>query len=157
MKKIKIFQDFKEFAIKGNMFDLAIGIIIGTAFNKIVSSLVSDIIMPALGFAVGKVNLSHLSYPLQQRVYSPNGEVRVEEVVIKYGQFLDLLVNFVLITFSIFLVVRFFNHLKRKGEDEKDTSVPTPKDIALLAEIRDLLKSNKVVDSDPSGDTAKGS
>ena len=139
---MRFFKDFKEFAIKGNMFDMAVGIIIGTAFNKIVSSLVSDIIMPIIGFSIGRVNFSDLAFTLQQRVLGAGGSIEREEVIIKYGNFLDLSFNFLLTTLSIFVVIRLINHLKRKGQDEQDPTVPTPKDIELLAEIRDLLKSN---------------
>lgn len=137
---MKIINEFKEFAIKGNMFDMAIGIIIGMAFNKIVSSLVSDIILPALSVLIGNVNFQNLQIILQKEVTDSTGAVIQEVVAIKYGNFVQGIFDFIIIAMTIFLVIKVFNTLRRKAENEKDPTVSTPKEIELLSEIRDLLK-----------------
>lgn len=137
---MKIFKDFREFAIRGNMLEMAVGIIIGVAFNKIVTSLVQDIFMPVIGFFVGRVNFENLQLVIQNELTDESGAIINELVAVRYGAFFQTLVDFVIIAFTVFLVIQFFNKLKRKAEDEKDVTVPTPKNIQLLAEIRDLLK-----------------
>ena len=133
-------QEFKEFAIKGNMFDMAIGIIIGVAFNKIVSSLVNDIILPVFSLIIGDVNFQNLNFILQEEIKDNSGVIIQELVTVNYGNFLQVLVDFFIISTTVFLVIKMFNRLKRKSENEKDTTVSTPRDIELLSEIRDLLK-----------------
>lgn len=135
-----IIKDFKEFAVKGNMIDMAVGIIIGTAFGGIVSSLVNDIITPALGVFIGKMDFKNYKYVIQEAVLGSDGAIIREAVSINYGNFLQVSIDFLIIAGSIFIVIRFINSLKRKAEDENVPSVPTPKDIQLLSEIRDLLK-----------------
>jgi large conductance mechanosensitive channel len=138
---MKIVKEFKEFALKGNMFDMAIGIIIGVAFNKIVSSLVNDIILPTLSLIVGQVNFQNLSIVLREREVDSAGVVLQELVSLKYGNFIQVLFDFLIIAITVFLVIKMFNSLKRKSEEVKVTTVATPKDIELLSEIRDLLKA----------------
>ncbi len=140
---MKIIKEFKEFAIKGNMFDMAIGIIIGTAFNKIVSSLVNDIIVPFFGLIIGNVNFQNLKVVLQEEMRNNDGSITQELVAIKYGNLIQVVFDFFIIAFTIFLVIKIFNKLRKKAEDEKDTTVPTPRDIELLSEIRDLLKEKQ--------------
>jgi len=140
---MKIISEFKEFAIKGNMFDMAIGIIIGVAFNKIVSSLVNDIILPSLSLIIGKVNFQNLNIVLQEKTIDNTGIIIQELVSIKYGNFIQVLFDFFIITITVFLVIKIFNKLRRKAENEKDTTVSTPRDIELLSEIRDLLKEKQ--------------
>jgi len=140
--KIKFFKEFKDFAIKGNMFDMAIGIIIGAAFSKIVTSLVRDIIMPAIGFLIGKVNFQNLKIVLQEETRDNSGNIIQELVAINYGNFIQVIFDFSIIALTIFIVIKVFNTLRKKAEDEKETSVPTPRNIELLAEIRDILKEN---------------
>jgi len=137
---MKIINEFKEFAIKGNMFDMAIGIIIGVAFNKIVSSLVNDIILPSFSLIIGNVNFNNLKFVLQEEIIDKGGSVIQELIVIRYGNFLQVLFDFFIISVTVFLVIKLFNKLRRKGEDAKDTTVSTPRDIELLSEIRDILK-----------------
>ncbi len=139
---MKLIKEFKEFAIKGNMFDMAIGIIIGTAFSKVVSSLVSDIIMPPLGFLMGKINFSNYQIILQNPSVKSTGET-LELVTIKYGSFIQTLIDFIIVGLSIFFVIRVFNKFRAKAEDENNPIETTPKNIELLAEIRDLLKEQK--------------
>jgi large conductance mechanosensitive channel len=120
-------QEFKKFALKGNVLDLAVAVIIGAAFGKIVTSLVQDIIMPIVGLLMGGIDFSHLS-------------ITVGEAVIKYGVFIQTIIDFLIIAFSIFFVVRFFNRFKKKEE----AAAPTvDKKEELLIEIRDLLKEGK--------------
>ncbi len=137
--KIKFIKEFKDFAIKGNMFDMAIGIIIGAAFSKIVTSLVHDIIMPAIGFLIGKVNFQNLKIVLQEETKDKSGNIIEELVAINYGDFIQVIFDFSVIALTIFIVIKVFNKLRKKAEDEKETSVPTPRNIELLAEIRDIL------------------
>ena len=137
---MKIINEFKEFAIKGNMFDMAIGIIIGVAFNKIVSSLVNDIILPFFSLFIGNVNFNNLNVILQQEIKDSTGIITQELVALKYGNFIQVLFDFLIIAVTVFLVIKVFNKLKRRAENEPDTTVTTPKDIQLLSEIRDLLK-----------------
>lgn len=137
---MKIIKEFKEFAIKGNMFDMAIGIIIGAAFNKMVTSIVKDIITPYFGYILGKVNFQDLKIVLQDELKDSSGKVIQEFVAIRYGNFLEISFDFILIAVTMFLVIKTFNRLKKKSEDTGDVTVPTPKDIELLSEIRDLLK-----------------
>lgn len=128
---MSIVKEFKEFAIKGNMIDMAVGVIVGTAFGKIVSSLVSDVIMPPIGVLVGGVNFNDLAFTIKEAMgISP-------AVVIAYGKFLQTVIDFAIIAFVIFTMVKLINTLKRKVEAAP--AAPT-KDQALLTEIRDLLK-----------------
>lgn len=136
----KFFHDFREFAVRGNLIDLAIGIIIGAAFNGIVNSLVKDIIMPPFGLLFGEKDFTEYKFLLRPAEVNAAGDVITTEVAINYGNFFRLSLDFFIVALSIFLVIRLFNSLKRKAEDENETSIPTPKDIQLLAEIRDILK-----------------
>ena len=138
---MKFISEFKEFAIKGNMFDMAVGIIIGAAFSKIVTSLVHDIIMPSIGFIIGKVNFQNLKIVLQEEATDNSGIITQELIAINYGGFMQVIFDFTIIAITIFIVIKVFNKLRKKAEDETETSVPTPKNIVLLAEIRDLLSA----------------
>ncbi|KAA6450907.1 large conductance mechanosensitive channel protein MscL [Bacillus swezeyi] len=121
-----MWKDFKSFAIRGNVIDLAIGVIIGGAFGKIVTSLVNDLIMPILGLLLGGLDFSELSFTF--------GDADV-----KYGLFIQSIVNFFIISFSIFLFIRYISKLKKKEEVKEEEPVPDPQE-ELLKEIRDLLK-----------------
>ncbi|MEM9888046.1 MAG: large-conductance mechanosensitive channel protein MscL [Bacteroidota bacterium] len=136
----KFINDFKEFAVKGNLVDLAIGIIIGTAFNQIVSSLVKDVIMPPFGLIFGEKGFEQYAWTLKEATTGSNDETITEAVVIRYGVFLQHCLDFLIVAFTIFIVIRLFNKLRNQAEDESQENVPTPKDIKLLAEIRDLMK-----------------
>lgn len=123
-----MWNEFKKFALKGNVMDLAVGVVIGGAFGKIVSSLVNDIIMPLVGILLGGVDFTGLAYP-------------VGKATLKYGAFIQTIVDFFIIAFSIFLFIKLFNKLTFKKEEEKKEEVPAPtKEEVLLTEIRDLLK-----------------
>ncbi len=136
---MKFFQEFKEFAIKGNMLDMAVGIIIGAAFGKIVSSLVEDIIMPPLGYLIGKVNFEDLHYVIQEAQKDPDGQVVQPAIMLKYGELIQVCFDFIIVAMVLFIVIKFYNLMKRKAEDEAETTVPTPRDIELLAKINETL------------------
>ena len=129
-------SEFKEFAMKGNVVDLAVGVIIGAAFGKIVSSLVDGIIMPIVGNIVGGVNFKDLAYPLAPAVIT-GGKETAAAVLIKYGAFIQTIVDFAIIAFVLFIVIKIMNRLKKA--EEAAPAAPAA-DIVLLTEIRDLLK-----------------
>lgn len=131
---MKMLQEFKAFAMRGNVVDIAVGIIIGGAFGKIVSSFVSDVIMPPIGVLLGGVDFSELSITLREAAEG------VDAVTIKYGMFINTVIDFIIIAFAIFMAIKAMNSLKKK-EEEKPTAPPEPPaDVKLLTEIRDLLK-----------------
>ena len=140
----KFFQEFKEFAIKGNVMDMAIGVVIGGAFGKIVTSLVSDIIMPVIGAITGGLNFTEWKWVISQAVMEGE-EVVKPEVVITWGNFLQVIFDFLIIAFSIFLVIKGINNMKAKFEKPAEPEAPAapagPTQEELLAEIRDLLKN----------------
>ena len=134
---MSLIQEFKAFAARGNVIDMAVGIIIGAAFGKIVSSFVGDIIMPPIGLLLGGVDFSDLAITLQ----AAQGETPA--VVIAYGKFLQTVIDFLIIAFAIFMGLKAVNSLKRK-EEAAPSAPPAPtKDQELLAEIRDLLKTKQ--------------
>ncbi len=130
-------QDFKKFAMRGNMIDMAVGIIIGGAFGKIVSSLVNDIIMPPLGYVIGGVDFKHLNIVLKPEVFSETGEVLMPAVAFNYGMFIQNIVDFIIIALAVFVMVKVANKVSKKKEAEP--ALP-PRQEVLLEEIRDLLK-----------------
>jgi large conductance mechanosensitive channel len=132
-------SEFKEFAMKGNVVDLAVGVIIGAAFGKIVSSLVDGVIMPVVGNLVGGVNFSELSIVLKDAVIGPDGKEAAAAVAIKYGAFLQTVIDFVIIAFVLFAVIKVMNRLKR-ADAAPPPPAETPEDVLLLREIRDSLK-----------------
>jgi large conductance mechanosensitive channel len=129
---MSMIKEFKEFAMRGNVVDLAVGIIIGGAFGKIVTSLVNDVIMPPIGVLLGGVDFSSLAITLKQAAAGEPG------VVIKYGSFINTVIDFVIVAFAIFLLIRAINSFKKK---EEAAPAAPPKEEVLLTEIRDLLKS----------------
>jgi len=141
-------KEFKAFAMRGNVIDMAVGIVIGGAFGKIVSSFVADVIMPPLGMLMGKVNFTELAITLKKALPATveNGaEIApaVAAVTLNYGKFIQTGVDFIIVAFAIFLVVKAMNAMKRKEEAAPATPPPPPppsKEELLLAEIRDLLK-----------------
>lgn len=135
---MSIVKEFKEFAIKGNVVDMAVGIIIGAAFGKIVSSLVADVIMPSVGVLAGGMNFSHKALTLREAA----GEA--PPVLLKYGVFVQATFDFVIVAIAVFLLVKVINRLKRQEEArpaEAPPAPPPPKQELLLEEIRDLLKA----------------
>lgn len=140
---MSFFKEFKTFAMRGNAVDMAVGIIIGGAFGKIVSSIVGDIIMPPLGLMIGGVKFQNLKVILKHaHTDTVTGKV-TEAVSINYGNFINTALDFIVIAFSIFLLVKLINSMKRK-EETKPAAPPAPtKEEELLTEIRDLLKDKK--------------
>jgi len=140
----KYLKEFKAFALKGNVLDLAVGVIIGGAFGKIVSSLVGDVIMPLFGLVTGRTNLPNLKYV----VIPATGTT--EELAIRYGAFLQTIIDFLIISVSIFFFIKFIGTLKSKlekekeEEEEREKEEPSPSaEVALLTEIRDLIKDSR--------------
>jgi len=136
---MKVVKEFRLFAIRGNVIDLAIGIIIGGAFGKIVSSFVNDVLMPPIGTMIGGVDLTNLKITLKQASIDELGE-QVQAVTLNYGNFVQVSIEFLIIAFAVFMMIKAINTLKRK-EDEKAAAPAAPsKEEILLTEIRDLLK-----------------
>ncbi|MBQ4540847.1 MAG: large-conductance mechanosensitive channel protein MscL [Alistipes sp.] len=141
-------NEFKAFALKGNVMDMAVGVIIGGAFGKIVTSLVNDVIMPPIGLIVGGVDFSDLKLTLKQQVLDAAGEVLTPAVTWTYGAFLQQVVDFTILAFCVFMMVKMMNRLTIKKKEEEPAPAPAPepeptKEELLLAEIRDLLKERK--------------
>lgn len=140
----KFLNEFKEFAMKGNVVDMAVGVIIGAAFGKIVTSLVNDIIMPVIGVLTGGVNFSDHKWIIQQTV--ANGEeIVTPEVAVTWGAFVQTVIDFIIIAFCIFVAIKFINKLKKAPEPapEAPAAPAGPSETELLTEIRDLLKEKK--------------
>ena len=137
--KFSIFKEFREFAVKGNMMDIAIGVIIGAAFNKVVDSLVKEIFMPPLSLMTDGVKLENRKWILREGIMRGE-EVIQGEVAVGYGRLLEAGIYFMIIAFSVFVVVKFMHSLKKKADDPGNPAVPTPKDIELLSRISDLME-----------------
>jgi len=136
---MSMLKEFKEFAMRGNVIDLAVGVVIGGAFGKIVTSLVDQIIMPPIGALTGGIDFSDMKWVLKPADNS-NPAHKVAEVAIGYGAFINTLIQFIIIAFAIFLVVKAINRLTRRQEA---APAPPPPDVVLLTEIRDLLKTRQ--------------
>ncbi|WP_423147963.1 large-conductance mechanosensitive channel protein MscL [Rubrolithibacter danxiaensis] len=130
-------KEFKEFAMRGNVVDLAVGVIIGAAFGKIVTSLVDDIIMPPIGYLTGGVDFSELQWVLKPADKANN----IAEVAVKYGNFINTIIQFLIVAFCIFLIIKLINSLKREKEVAPSVPPAPTKEEVLLTEIRDILKS----------------
>ena len=128
--------EFKEFAMRGNVIDLAVGVVIGGAFGKIVTALVDKVIMPPIGLLIGGVDFSRLSIVLKEATVDAAGQ-EVPAVVLAYGEFFNALIQFIIIAFAIFLVVKAINRMRKPAEE---APAATPEDVLLLREIRDSLK-----------------
>lgn len=131
---MSFFGEFKAFAMRGNVIDLAVGVVIGAAFGKIVTSLVDQMIMPPIGLLIGGVDFSSYKWVLQAAGADGKGEVAIQ-----FGAFLNTVIQFAIVAFAIFLVIKLMNRLVRKQED---APAPPPPDVVLLTEIRDLLRNN---------------
>ena len=133
-------KEFKEFINRGNVMDMAVGLILALYFGAIVKSLVSDVIMPPVGQLLGGVSFTEMAYTLQEAVLAADGTVDTAAVEIRYGAFIDTIITFLIVAFAIFMVVKQVNRLKKKKE-EAPAAPPAPsKEEVLLTEIRDLLK-----------------
>ena len=134
-------KEFREFAMRGNVVDLAVGVIIGAAFGAIVNSLVGDVIMPLIGAVTGGLDFSNYFVPLSAKVTATNlADAKKQGAVLAYGQFLTLTLNFLIIAFVLFVVIRLMNQLKRLQETEPAAAPKPSREVELLTEIRDLLK-----------------
>ncbi len=134
-----VIKEFKEFAIKGNVVDLAVGVVIGAAFGKIVTSFVEDIIMPPIGYLTGGIDFSKMKAILREA----DEANKIAEVSVKYGNFINNIIQFLIIAFAVFMMVKLINSLRRKEEAVPTVApAPTP-DQQLLMEIRDAIKSQK--------------
>ena len=135
---MKMLNEFKQFAMRGNVVDMAVGIIIGGAFGKIVSSIVSDVIMPPIGLLVGGVNFTDLKITIKEQIVNAAGEM-IPAVTINYGNFIQVTFDFVIIAFAIFMMIKALNKLKKPAEEVAAPAEPSAEE-KLLTEIRDLLK-----------------
>nr|WP_321376666.1 large-conductance mechanosensitive channel protein MscL [uncultured Bacteroides sp.] len=141
MGKSNFLQEFKAFAMRGNVIDMAVGVIIGGAFGKIVSSLVADVVMPAIGIFVGGVNFKELKWVIKEATYSSDGKELTAAATLNYGNFLQSTFDFIIIAFAIFLFIKFMGKLTKKQEEAPAPEPPAPsKEETLLTEIRDILK-----------------
>jgi large conductance mechanosensitive channel len=136
---MKIVQEFKEFAMRGNVVDMAVGIIIGAAFGKIISSFVTDILMPPIGMIIGGTDFSGFKIFLKEGVMDA-GKVVTAPVTINYGNFIQVAIDFLIIAFAIFMMIKLMNSMKKKDVKTVEGVVPPPSaEVTLLTEIRDLL------------------
>ena len=135
-------KEFREFAMRGNVVDLAVGIIIGAAFGAIVNSLVNDIIMPIIGYVTGGMDFKDLSYVLKPGATGADGAA-IPAVEIRYGMFINLVINFIIVAFALFILIKGMNQLKRKQEEAPVPPPETPAQEKLLSEIRDLLAKGR--------------
>ena len=143
---MKLLQEFKEFAVKGNMMDMAIGIIIGASFNQVIDVLVKQVLLPPLSLLSDGINLDNKKFILRETQTNTLGEVSIQEVAISYGQFIETFLDFLIVGFTIFMVVKFINRLNKKAEDPSDKTISTPKNIQLLMDMNELLKEqNKIL------------
>src|SRR5262245_5482337 len=141
-KGMQMLKEFREFAMKGNVVDLAVGVIIGAAFGAIVNSLVGDVIMPMIGAVTGGLDFSNYFTPLSKAVTATNlADAKKQGAVLAWGSFLTLTINFIIVAFVLFLVIRLMNQLKRKEEAAPAPPKPS-REVELLTEIRDLLKKS---------------
>ncbi len=140
---MKMINEFKAFAMRGNVVDIAVGIIIGAAFGKIVSSVVADVIMPPIGLLMGGVSFTDLKFILKDPILDAAGEITTTAVSINYGNFIQVTVDFLIIAFAIFMMIKAMNTMKKKEEAAPAPPAPPAptKEELLLGEIRDILKN----------------
>ena len=142
---MKLIQEFKEFAVKGNMMDMAIGIIIGASFNKVIDVLVKKIIMPPLSLLTSGINFRDKKYVLREAILGSDGTVTTQEVAIEYGTLFEVFLDFLIVGITVFIVVKAMNRLRNKAQDTKDKTVTTPKDIELLSKLTDLMEEQNAL------------
>ena len=133
--------EFKEFAMRGNVIDLAVGVVIGGAFGKIIASLVNDVVMPVIGKILGGVNFTELAVVLTPAQMGADGKEVAAAVLLRYGAFIQSMIDFALIALTIFMAIKVINRLQRKKEEAPALPAPPTEDIVLLTEIRDTLRS----------------
>lgn len=137
---MKWLQEFKTFAVRGNVVDMAVGIVIGAAFGKIVSSIVGDVIMPPIGLLIGGVDFSKLAITLKAAVPATADTAAKEAVKLNYGNFIQSIVDFIIIAFAIFMLVKGINTLKRMEAEKPSEPAPPSPEVMLLTDIRDILR-----------------
>jgi len=142
---MKQFKEFKEFAVKGNMMDMAIGIIIGASFNKVIDVIVKKVFLPPLSLLTDGVNFADKRIILRESVTDTTGTLVTDEIAIGYGALGEALLDFLIIGFTVFIVVKFMNRLKNRAEDSNDTTVATPKDIELLSKLTNLMEEQNTL------------
>ena len=148
---MKLLKEFKEFAVKGNMMDMAIGIIIGAAFNKVIDVLAKQVLLPPLSLLSDGVNFENKKFVLRDAVTDTSGTITTAEVAIAYGKLLEVFLDFMIIGFTVFIVVKGMNRLRSKSHDSKDKTVVTPKDIELLSDLKELMEEqNKLLKANVS-------
>lgn len=148
---MKLLKEFKEFAVKGNMMDMAIGIIIGAAFNKVIDVLAKQVLLPPLSLLSDGANFENKKIVLRDAVTNASGEVTITEVAIAYGKLFEVFLDFLIIGFTVFIVVKAMNRLRSKANDTKNKTVATPKDIELLSDLKELMEEqNKLLKASTS-------
>ena len=137
---MSMMKEFKEFAMKGNLVDTALAFVMGAAFGKVVSGFIDGIVMPLVGKLVAGVDFASLKYILSEAQMDASGKVIAAEASIKYGEFITIIINFILVAFVMFIIIKAMNKMKKKQEAAPMTPAPPTEDQTLLREIRDLLK-----------------
>jgi large conductance mechanosensitive channel len=132
-------KEFKEFAMKGNLVDIAVAFVMGGAFGKVVSSFTDGVVAPLIGM-LGGADLKENVWTLKEQVVDAAGKVTAEAVTVKYGEFISAIINFIIVAFVMFMVIKGINAMKKKQEEAPAEPAPTPEDVQLLREIRDALK-----------------
>ncbi|NND51798.1 MAG: large conductance mechanosensitive channel protein MscL [Flavobacteriaceae bacterium] len=140
-----LLKEFKEFAVKGNMMDMAIGIIIGASFNKVIDVLVKKVLIPPLSLLSDGLSFQDKKLILREAATDSAGTVTTSEVAIAYGALLEVFLDFLIIAFTVFVVVKFMNRLRSKAQDTKDETVVTPKDIELLSRLNELMEEQNAL------------
>ncbi|MBD3863706.1 MAG: large conductance mechanosensitive channel [Olleya marilimosa] len=142
---MKFLREFKEFAVKGNMMDMAIGIIIGASFNKVIDVLVKKVFLPPLSLLTDGLNFQDKRYILRDEIVDTDGVITSQEVAIYYGELFEVMLDFLIVGLTVFIVVKAMNRLRDKSHDTKNKTVKTPKDIELLAKLSDLMEEQNAL------------
>jgi large conductance mechanosensitive channel len=143
---MKLIKEFKEFAVKGNMIDMAVGIILGAAFNSVVDVLAKQVLLPPISLLSEGVNFAEKKLVLRDAIADASGKITTSEVAIAYGQLAEVFLDFIIIGITVFMVVKFMNRLRTKAQDVEESSVVTPKDIELLSDLKKLMEEqNKLL------------
>lgn len=137
---MKIVKEFKEFAVKGNMIDMAIGIIIGTAFNNVVQTLVKKVFLPPLSFLTSGIHLKDKKWVLREEFLDAQNNITLSEIAVAYGELIEVALDFLIVGFTVFMVVKAMNKLRQKSQDPANKTEVTPKDIDLLNDLKGLMQ-----------------
>ena len=141
-----LLREFKEFAVKGNMMDMAIGIILGAAFNKVIDVLAKQVILPPISLLTDGVNFNDKRWILRDAIVDVSGTITTSEVAVAYGKLSEVFLDFLIIGFTVFIIVKLMNRLRTKSHDAKDKTVVTPNDIQLLTDLKELMvEQNKML------------